>query len=269
VSAGIEKVQAASKTADSVVKENAKHITQISLEHSTSVGKVEDEHDTVSAQRLANFVSLTTKGVQVTSTQTDTMRATIADLDKVFVASAEDLTGKLNSTQDDIRTHVHTHSEALIVVEAETVKYVSQEITRDFEPLPSKKQVVYPTKYASTPAYSEVLADQAPVWTREEGLLTGALAPGKPVDYPGEKGPEDWSGILSTKAPELSAPQQQALDSAQEESDGETERLDDDAEVEAEVADGLGSTEAGDPEDEDDPYNPHDLGEELDDDVAS
>lgn len=63
---------------------------------------------------------------------------------------------------------------------------------------PPQKTYTYPTEYASTAAYEELLREQSTEWSRETGILNGRMSAGVGTDYPGDRGSEDRSGLLTT-----------------------------------------------------------------------
>jgi hypothetical protein len=222
------------------------------------------EADTQAESQSASLTTLATRGSSEASTHTEALRKNIADHTAAFDQSLDVVSAGVTKTEDASRAHVHEHSEALIDVEGRVVKYVMQDITRDLEALPSKQVYRYPTEYAATQAYGTILANLRDDFQREDGINRGELAPGQPVDYSGQKGPEDWSGLLtSTKSKPLEQIEQSLMDETTHESDAEVYSTVDDGpddeetvEEDDEAADGA--------EDEGDVYNPHDLGEDVD-----
>jgi len=77
-----------------------------------------------------------------------------------------------------------------------------QEIVRDVKDPPSHKSYTYPVEYAATDDYGEILHDVFGDYDREAGILEGRLTPGQGTDYPGELGPDDHSGLLTSTQPQ-------------------------------------------------------------------
>lgn len=115
-----------------------------------------------------------------------------------FGSQAQEMDGQLTVTHDGVRAHAGEAHDELFDTEAVAVKYVEQEVRRDNVTPPPHKSYVYPTEYAATDAYGSLLADVQPVWQREDAINQGTLTPGKGPDFPGEPGPDDTSGLLTT-----------------------------------------------------------------------
>eukprot|EP00042_Codosiga_hollandica_P058688 m.888681 g.888681 ORF g.888681 m.888681 type:complete len:1150 (+) comp59935_c0_seq1:54-3503(+) len=221
------------------------------------------EADTGAEQTLAAFGALVARGTKETSDAAEKFKQYVAKQSESAMAASDKLDRQVGTTLDSVRKHVHDHSNDLIETEAMAVRYVVQEITRDLEPLPTKLPHQYPTKYASTAPYGEILADKPADFQREDGILRGSLVPGVPADFKGALGEPDWSGILtSTNKKPLKEGEQRVLADAGTESDVEAYSVHEDAGDED-----LATTAEGDEEEETD-YNPHDLGEDLDGEAA-
>jgi phage host-nuclease inhibitor protein Gam len=137
-----------------------------------------------------------------------------ADLQR-FGEQAADMDGRLSTTHDGVRNYAGEAHDDLFDTEAEAVQYVDKEIKRDTQTPPPHKEYVYPEEYAATDAYGSILSDIPEVWQREDGINKGAIVPGKGPDFPGEPGPDDESGLLtSTKEQPHSPEEQHQLDRA-------------------------------------------------------
>jgi hypothetical protein len=63
--------------------------------------------------------------------------------------------------------------------------------------------------------YGEILDNVFEDYDREAGILEGRLTPGQGTDYPGELGPEDHSGLLTSTQPQPpTEPESMCLDRA-------------------------------------------------------
>lgn len=126
---------------------------------------------------------------------------------------------------------VETLNGALASAEKDAAVFVDEQFRRDSQEPPNAKAYVFPQSFARTDEYSNVLADTPVAWQREAQITAGGAEPGSGVDFPGNLGTADPSGILADESAEAYAAVHKdvevdaARDSDAEEYEGEADEL--------------------------------------------
>eukprot|EP00047_Mylnosiga_fluctuans_P020491 m.92966 g.92966 ORF g.92966 m.92966 type:complete len:1128 (-) comp8525_c1_seq1:83-3466(-) len=176
--------------------------------------------DMASTGATAKLDGMTAKGASEHHADSERLRETIQGHADKFDADSGELAAHTTAIHESMREHVETHTDHVFEAEEMSVRYVMQEIKRDPKEPAKRKEYVYPTAYQATEAYPALLQDVAADWKREEQIRDGKIAAGEGPDFPGKRGPEDHSGLLTSTKPKPMQPQdQQALDTAARESD--------------------------------------------------
>ena len=247
------------KRADLTLTDNVQGLTSTVSSHQTQAEAACKQSDDTIEQATADTVRIVAQGTADITKSTETIQGKVKTFAAEFENASDVLEGKLGHTLSGVHSHVEQNHRDIHASEAATTHYVKQEIKRDTKPLPPKKPYTYPTQYASTPAYEKILSTDSVAWQREHGINTKAINPGKPTDFPGEKGSEDLSGIIAATAPKpLPANDAAAYSKATAESEPEVE-VNDDADDDQEQVEPAHKFE-----EEELVFNPHDLGEEID-----
>eukprot|EP00045_Choanoeca_perplexa_P015624 m.199160 g.199160 ORF g.199160 m.199160 type:complete len:732 (-) comp17043_c0_seq39:84-2279(-) len=174
------------------------------------------QEDQDAATKAAEAVDkATAKATTESNATSDSMRKAISSYAKAFASGAKGLDDGLVGTHEDVRSHAKTTDEDVFDAEADAVNYVMTEIVRDVKEPPPQKSYTYPVEYAVTNDYGEILNDVFEDYDREAGILEGRLTPGQGTDYPGELGPDDHSGLLTSTEPQPpTEPETQTLERA-------------------------------------------------------
>eukprot|EP00051_Salpingoeca_urceolata_P015027 m.192395 g.192395 ORF g.192395 m.192395 type:complete len:1106 (+) comp18268_c0_seq2:330-3647(+) len=197
-------------------------------EHWNAVAaKTSNEAEAVAAE-FHRMVGNGTRQIHDSSTQ---LQATAdAELEQ-FSSHTDSTLAHLAASNDHVNTHVADQTAGLQASEGSVVTYVTKDLQRDVQDNPVPANHVYPTDYRTTEAYERILRDTEVAWEREVAINQRQAKPGKGIDFPGDLGPEDSSGLLTTTLPKAPPPtEQQALDTAARDSDAD--EYDDDPTVE-------------------------------------
>ena len=120
---------------------------------------------------------------------------------------------------------------AFAAAEKDADVFVNEQLRRDTESAPGSKQYAFPQSFAQTDEYSTVLLDTSVAWQREAQIMEGDAAAGAGVDYPGNLGAADGTGILDDPSSEVYASEHKdiyadaARDSDDDEYEGEADEL--------------------------------------------
>jgi hypothetical protein len=106
---------------------------------------------------------------------------------------------------DDRLHHVQDFSDSAIAdikdQEATVNVFIHSTIKRDTQPDPKPIKYTFPTVFPLMKPYQEVISvansDLLPSWLVEEKIRSGKLLQGQGCDFPGERGPQDVSGIAA------------------------------------------------------------------------
>jgi kinesin family protein 11 len=167
---------------------------------------------------LAAQASLLQTGIQ---THGDMVQSNVVSL----AATQSNANAALTTGIVDINT-------VLTAADQEAAVFVSKHFQRDTQDPPGRKEYGFPQTFEKTPAYTTILSETPSAWSREARIEAGAAEPGQGIDYPGEMGAEDRSGVLEESgdverhaADHSDAMEDAARDSDEEEYQGEAEEL--------------------------------------------
>eukprot|EP00055_Hartaetosiga_balthica_P011863 m.55546 g.55546 ORF g.55546 m.55546 type:complete len:1149 (+) comp7756_c1_seq3:30-3476(+) len=162
------------------------------------------------------------KAIKDSNAQNQKIKQALSGHLEGYTVASTNLGIQVSKTQGEVRSFCDDGQEGLYDTEADGINYVLQEIKRDIDDPPSRKEYVYPTKYKHTDKYENILTDVTDEWTREASVNKGSLAPGKGVDFPGERGKLDNSGLLTSTVEQPPEPTDQLqLDRAAYDSDAD------------------------------------------------
>lgn len=216
----VKKAVGSSQAAEADVASGAQTLTGIATHQRDVTLQQCKEAEAASGAAAATMDKQTAKA-------TSDLHAEAKRIQDVAVANTENYehdiarqTEHLGLAHEHLRKHVEGQTDDLFDTEADSVKYVMSEIKRDKKETAKRKDYVYPKEYSATAEYGATLKDVAADWTREVAVRDGKTPAGQGVDYPGEKGAPDASGLLTTTKPKpLQPADQQALDTAAYQSD--------------------------------------------------
>lgn len=164
-----------------------------------------------SKQRTAEASSKMQAGNSSLSVSSELIRAEELKQHQALCSSQESIKASLKSTLDEVKTQMgHTHDD-LFDHEADSVKFVVQDIVRDTQPSPPKKGYTYPHEFTATDPYAQILADVPDDWNREVRIIDGKADQGKGTDYEGNLGNDDVSGLMQSTADQPLLPEKAAI----------------------------------------------------------
>eukprot|EP00048_Salpingoeca_helianthica_P015751 m.228427 g.228427 ORF g.228427 m.228427 type:complete len:1144 (+) comp17477_c0_seq1:140-3571(+) len=231
----VKKIVGTSQTTDQESIQGTAAITALVTGQRDAALQMYRDSEAAAAAATSALEKLASKGTSDMQAEGERLREAATANGERFEKDASDLGEVCDGAHDKARKHIEAQTDDLFDTEADCVQYVMQEIKRDINQPIKKKEYTYPRKYAATAEYASLLTDVAPDWTREVAVRDGRAAAGQGTDYPGQKGADDVSGLLTTTKHKPLQPQDQtALDTAARESDGgeyssDGEHEDDDA----------------------------------------
>lgn len=216
----VKKSVASSQAAEAELGTGAQSLNAIAVQQRDAALQACKDSEAASTTATATLERLALKATADTQTESEKIKETVHVNGEKFEKASLAHNEHLSSVHEHVRAHVEAETDDLFDTEADAVHYVMQEIKRDPKDPARRKEYVYPKEYKATADYAVVLKDTPADWTREVEVRDGKTAAGQGPDYPGERGPADTSGLLTTtKAKPLQQPDQEALDAAARESD--------------------------------------------------
>eukprot|EP00039_Didymoeca_costata_P004849 m.76581 g.76581 ORF g.76581 m.76581 type:complete len:888 (+) comp12565_c0_seq2:258-2921(+) len=136
--------------------------------------------------------------------------------------ATEKLLGKNTLVASKMAKGIENAENEITEQENSVKRFVNEEFKRDAAEEIKRKQYDHPHKFDATAEYAVILADNKVGWSIENDINQGVLEPGLKTDYPGEKGPQDVSGIIEeTREIQVSADDSTQLERAARESEAE------------------------------------------------